>query len=249
MGEQIRNYFATGIGQITAYLPALVSGIIILAIGYVVSRLLGGLVSRLLARARFDSFVARRLHPKAGAPGGRAASATTGSAVFWLGMLVTLSMAARALRLGTLSAGIDRILAYIPNVFVAAIIVGVAFAVANVLASFIANVSSAWLARGARVAIIALSIFMALDQLGIAQNIVLTAFAAVVGAAAVAAAIAFGVGGIDVARGWAQRWDRRGRAVAELRGEQPPFYPEPPAPHVTTPTVGPTGEDTGPRTH
>lgn len=243
MGEQIRSYFAAGIGQIVAFLPHLLSAVIILVVGYVLSRLAGSLARRLLARVRFDGYIAHRLHPRASAPG-RPASTTVGSAVFWLGMLVTLSVTTRALQLASLSAGIDRILSYVPRVIVAAVIVGVAIAVANVLADLIGGVTSTWLARGARLAIIALSVFMALDELGIARNIVMTAFAAVVGAAAVAAAVAFGIGNIDFARDFTRRLERRGeRATAERESPTAtPYYraeesgarvpPEGPGPHA-----------------
>jgi hypothetical protein len=203
------NYFNSVLGQVVGFLPNLVSGIVILVVGYLVSRLLGGLASRLSRRAGLDRFVSHRLRPGAAAPR-RSASSAVGAAVFWVGVLVTLSLASRSLGLTTLSAGLDQILGYVPRVIVAALIVGVAIAVANVLADLSSNMTSPWVGRGIRVAVIALSVFMALDQLGIARNIVTTAFIAVVGAAAVAAAIAFGIGSIDVARNYSQRFARRG---------------------------------------
>lgn len=251
MGEQIRNFFASGIGQVVAFLPNLLSAAIILAVGYLLSRLVGNLTYRLLGRAGFDSFVARRLHPRASAPG-RSASRTVGSAVFWLGMLVTLSLTTRSLQLASLSAGLDNILGYVPRVIIAAIIVGVAIAVANVLADLIGDVTSSWVARGARVAVIALSVFMALDQLGIARNIVMTTFSAVVGAAAVAAAIAFGVGNIGFARDYTRRLEHR-RSQREgpgggERARSSEYAPEP-GPHVPATPVQRHPSDTGPRTH
>jgi hypothetical protein len=208
MLEQMRNHFATGIGQIVAFVPNLLSALIVLLVGYVVSRVLGSVVGKLLGRARFDGFVARHLHPPAGGTG-LSPSRTAGMAVFWLGMLVTFSQAAEALRLAALSAGINRILGYVPRVIVAALIVAIAVPVARVLSGLVANVSSPWLAKGVRVAVIALSVFMALDELGVARNIVTAGFIAVVASAAAAAAIAFGVGGIDVARDLARQWSGR----------------------------------------
>lgn len=242
MLEQLRSHFATGIGQIIAYLPNLVSAIIVLLVGYLVSRVLGSVVAKLLGRARFDGFVARHLRPPAGGTG-RSASRTAGRAVFWLGMLVTFSLAAQALRLAALSAGINRIIGYVPRVIVAALIVAIAIPVARVLSGLVANVSSPWLAKGVRVAVIALSVFMALDELGVARNIVNAGFIALVASAAVAAAIAFGVGGIDVARDYARQWRRRtawGRMAENASDEFPteprvtrsprPYSPEPPEP-------------------
>ncbi len=208
MTGQLRDYFSTGVGQLVGFLPSLVSGILILVVGYLVSRLLGAVATRLLQRAGLDSFVSRRLRPGA-ATQRRSASRAAGLAVFWIGILATLSLASQALGLATLSAGLNQILGYVPRVLVAALIVGVAIAVANVLGDLLSDMTSAWVGRGARVAVIALSVFMALDQLGIAPNIVTATFIALVGAAAVAAAIAFGVGSIDVARRYSNRWARR----------------------------------------
>lgn len=234
--EQIRNYFSSGLGQVVGFLPNLLSGIVILAVGYLVSRLLGGLASRLFQRAGLDRFVSHRLRRGAAAPR-RSASSAAGLAVFWIGMLATLSFAAQSLGLATLSAGLNQILGYVPRVIVAAVIVGVAIAVANVLADLVSNMTSAWVGRGIRVAVIALSVFMALDQLGIAPNIVTAAFVAIVGAAAVAAAIAFGVGGIDVARSYTRRF--AGRGAGERLGKEtgvPRYTGEPP---VTRPGAPP----------
>jgi hypothetical protein len=245
MGEQLGNYFSSGVGQVLDYLPALLSGVVILVVGYFVSRLLGNVATRLFHRAGLDRFVMRRLRPGTAAPR-RSASGAAGAAVFWIGILATLSLAAQALGLATLAGGLNQILAYVPRVLVAALIVGVAIAVANVLADLTSNVTSAWVGRGIRVAVITLSVFMALDQLGIARNIVTVAFIAVVGAAAVAAAIAFGVGSIDVARGYSQRLARRGFGE-RFRGETGvPRYPG--EPYATKPGAPPP-ESPSPHRH
>ncbi|MGC4117113.1 MAG: hypothetical protein QM765_21640 [Myxococcales bacterium] len=213
MLERIRDQFATGIGQITAYLPNLLSGAVILLVGYLVSRGLASVVLKLLGRAGIDRFVARHLDTaRAGAQPSRSASKTTSSAVFWLGMLVTFSLTAQALRLAGLSSGINGILGYVPRVIVAALIVGVAIPVARVLAEYVRGAGNEWFAKGVRVVVIALAAFMALDQLGVASNIVNAGFIAAVAAAAAALAIAFGVGSIDVVREYAQQ--RRGAGAA-----------------------------------
>ncbi len=254
MVEQIQGYFAEGVGAFLAYLPNLVGGIIILVLGYLIARLLGAVVRKLLAKARFDEFMSKRLHPKASQPS-RPASRTTGAAVFWLGFLLTIALAAEALLIPALAAGIYQILAFVPNLLVAAIIVGVAIAVANIIADFI---RTAWLARGARVAIIALAVFMALNQLGVAPGIVNAAFIALVGAAAVAIAIAFGVGNIELAREYTRRFERRGteevqqakhEGEAESRREkrEEPETPEAPGRPTSGPATNGGPEDKRPR--
>src|SRR4051812_6731943 len=98
MGERIRIFFADGIGRITAFLPNLVSAILILAVGYGLSRLLAVVADRVLSRAGFDRFIARRVHHRAAE---HSPSHTVGAVVFWLGMLTTLSLTANTLGLVT----------------------------------------------------------------------------------------------------------------------------------------------------
>jgi len=228
MFRQVGSYFATGLGRIAAFLPNLLSAAIVVAIGYLLSRLAGSATRRLLARTRFDDFAARRLHPRVGGPES-SASAALGSAVFWLGLLITASIAANSLGLTTLSVGISRILSYLPNLIVAAVIVAAGVVVSRVLAGIVGTSAGALSARAAQVAVMVFAGFMALDQLGVARNIVMTTFVAFVGAAAVAGAIAFGIGNIPTAREYSQRWAAR-RAQEKRMVEVTRPTPPPPAP-------------------
>ena len=207
MGERISSYFADGMGRIVGYLPHLLSAVLILAIGWGVAALLRLATRRLLHGARFDGFVERRVHRKATAKG--SPSAGVGTIVFWITMLAVFTMASRALELDTLSAGLSRILRYIPHVLVACVIVAVGAAVARLLAELVADVSNRTVANIARGAVIGLAIFMALDELQVAHGIVLTTFTLLLGAAAVAAAIAFGFGNRQLAGHYTRRWMRR----------------------------------------
>jgi signal transduction histidine kinase len=206
MREQIRDYLAGAIGRITAFLPNLLSAIAIAVVGYLLSRLAGTLVTRVLGRAGFDHFAARHFRTNTTK---RTASSIAGSAVFWLGILITASLAAESLGLLALSAGINRILGFVPNVLIAAVIVGIAVPVGRLVGGFISGLASPSLGRAANVAVVVFAVFMALDQIGISRTIVTTTFTALLGAAAVAAAIAFGVGSIPLARDYAHRWARR----------------------------------------
>lgn len=232
MGARISSYFADGVGRIVAFLPHLVSAVIILAVGYGVAVLLRMLTRRLLHGAGFDRFVERRVHPKVASKGSPSAGA--GGVVFWIVMLAAFTMASRALGLDTLTAGLSRILGYVPRVLVACAIVVIGAAVGRLLGSLVADVSNRSVAGVARGAVIALAIFMALDELQVARGIVLTAFTLLLGAAAVAAAIAFGVGNRDLAAQYTRRWTRKLEAEspeATLEApleEPPPVEPLPP---------------------
>jgi hypothetical protein len=73
-------------------------------------------------------------------------------------------------------------------------------------------------ARLAKVAVITLAVFMALDQLQIADEIVSTAFTLLLGALALAAGLAFGLGNRDLAGEYTRRWVEAGaRKAREVR--------------------------------
>ena len=228
MGEQMRSYFGSGIGRVTGFLPNLLAAAVIAVVGYGLSRLAGSLCRRLVARVGFDGWAARHLHARAG-ESKRPASAVLGSVAFGVGLLITAALTADALQLRGLGAGLNRIVAFIPNVLAAGIILGVAVAVGNLLASLIGTVTSPTLAKAAKVSVIVLAVFMALDQLGVSHGVVLTMFTAFVGAIAIAAAVAFGVGNIGLARDFTQRLSERGRAKVEAarEGEAPVRVVEP----------------------
>jgi hypothetical protein len=157
-----------------------------------------------------------------------------GRIVFWLLSLVTVGVAVDALHLAWLSAGVARILAYIPNLLAAGAIVAVAYVVGNFVYTRATAREDAprTFARLARGAIYVLAGFMALQQLGIATAIVTTAFTVALAGMAIAAALAFGLGNRDLAGRVTREWyERRGpqyrgyeptRTGAEERRSEPP---------------------------
>ena len=92
--------------------------------------------------------------------------------------------------------------------------------------------NSAILATVARFAILLLALTMALRQMGIAEDIITLAFGLLLGSAAVAAAIAFGWGGRDIAKRQLQKLESNLQEAADNE----PLPPTPPAP-PTTPTM------------
>jgi hypothetical protein len=109
--------------------------------------------------------------------------------------------------------------------------VAVAVGLGNLASSLLANFSVAWFSKAARAAILVLGAFMALDEIGVARNIVTLAFALVLGSCAVALAIAFGIGGRDTAKRYLERWSQE---AEQQVGQQPrggfPQYREPQPP-------------------
>lgn len=124
-------------------------------------------------------------------------------------MLFAAVAAAEVLQFEQLTAIVNGILAVSAQVLVGVIIFGVGLYLANLAFSLIAGSGGRQariLAQAARIAIIAFVSAMALQQMGIATNIVSLAFGLLLGAIAVAIAIAFGLGGREVAAEQLREW-------------------------------------------
>jgi len=153
-----------------------------------------------------------------------------GTIVYAYLMVVLWLVIFRVLKIVTLEDLLERLLAWIPIVFLAGIIILVAAAVANWVAEFVRPFATEngvpWLTAVTRIAIIVFGVLFALDLLNIdfAEDVVkIITFA--VGAAL---AIAFGIGGIDTARQW---WAKYG-APGKVGGDSSPSH---------TPTQGSGG--------
>lgn len=124
-------------------------------------------------------------------------------------MLFAAVAAAEVLQFQQLTAIVNGILAVSARVLVGIIVFGVGLYLANLAFNLIAGSGGRQariLAQAARIAIIALVSAMALQQMGIATNIVALAFGLLLGAIAVALAIAFGLGGREVAAEQLREW-------------------------------------------
>jgi hypothetical protein len=110
--------------------------------------------------------------------------------------------------------------------------------------------NAALLGRIAEIAIVAFAVVMAVNQIGIAANLVNTLFIGVVGAFALAFGLAFGLGGRDVAAQLTQRWYEQSQAAAaRVRGEVEPHLDRLPGQRPRRPreVFGARGESIGNR--
>lgn len=194
------------LGRIINFVPNLIGALLILLIGYWISTMIAKVVTRSLRRLHFD----RAVHTSAiGNTASRMIenpSRLAGTVTFWLLFLGVISLAVSALDLSLLNQLLSVIYAYIPNVIAAVLIFLVAGAVSTAAVGFVQQV----MGRTAMAKIIAtvipavtmsLAVFMILNQLGIARDIVNILFTAIVGSVALGLALAFGLGGRDIARG------------------------------------------------
>src|ERR671929_1833712 len=191
------------IGVFLSYIPQLIGAIIILIVGYIVAKILQAVVSRVLKAVGFDRWMEKGgIKQFLDRAQTRQTPATVlGKLVFWFVFIIAIVMAADALGIPQVSAVLGQLIAYIPNVIAAVLILILAALLANFLASVVRGATgSDLLSNIARYAIIVYAVFAALTQLGIAVQLTAPTFLIILGAAALAAAIAFGFGAQGVAR-------------------------------------------------
>ncbi len=188
------------------FLPNLLGFLLILLIGYIVARVVAGVVGKLLERVGID----QRLHQSSAnryvdavLPG---ASAANGIArvVFWLIFIFFITTAIGALGIPAATGFMNDVLAYLPNVIVAIVIFIVAAllsgAIAGAVARFMGDTPTGKVVGAVAPAVImTIAFFMILEQLQIAPEIVRIAFTAIMFALALGLALAFGLGGRDIA--------------------------------------------------
>ncbi len=201
----------TAWSHIAVFVPKFIGFLIILVIGYFVAKLLARLLNAVLERVGFDGWVERGGVKQALARSRYDASDILAKIVFWAVMLFVLQLAFGVFGPNPISDIIHGIIAFLPNIFVAILILVIAGAigraVAELIESTLGGVSGGTvLARVAGVAILAVGVFAALDQLHIARPIVDGLFYALLALVVGAGVIAIGVGGIPTMRRYWERW-------------------------------------------
>jgi small-conductance mechanosensitive channel len=204
------------LGTFLEYIPQLIGAIIILLIGYIVARILQAVVARLLQAIGFDRWMEhggiKQFFDRAQT---RETPATVlGRLVFWLVFIIAITMAADALGIRQVSAVLGQLIAYIPSIIAAILILVLAALLANFLSGIVRGATgSELLSNVARYAIIIYAAFAAITELGIAVQLTAPTFLIILGAVALAAAIAFGFGAQGVARDIVEKaYERRDEA-------------------------------------
>ncbi|HXH04936.1 MAG TPA: hypothetical protein VNI82_00735 [Candidatus Nitrosotenuis sp.] len=212
--------FENGLARMFDYLPQLLGALLLLVVGYIVAKILMSLVRKALQRMRFD----RALHTS---PAGNVISRLVesparfvGRIVFWLVFLGFVSLAVSALNLPALNNLIGAIYSYLPHVFAAVVIFLVASTVSGAAVALVQRVmGKTALAKLISTVIPALTmsvaVFMILNELMIAEEIVTITYTALIGAVALGLALAFGLGGREVAARLLEQAYQSGRQNAD----------------------------------
>jgi small-conductance mechanosensitive channel len=214
----IGDSFQNATDSFFAFLPNLLGFLIILLIGFVVAKLVAAVVRKVLEKVGVD----RRLHESDASsyvdrvmPG---ASPSNGiaRAVFWLIFIFAIFSAIGALGVPALTGFMSAVLAYLPNIIVAILIFVVAALIAGGVGAGVAKVlgdtpTGKVVSTVVPAIVMVIAMFMILEQLQIAPEIVRIAFAATMGALALGLALAFGLGGRSVAERMLEDAYRKGQ--------------------------------------
>lgn len=203
---QISESIQQGFDKFFAFLPNLVGFLVILVIGYFVAKIVKTAVAKALEKVGLD----KTLHEsEAGqyaekvSPGSKP-SRLIGAIGFWLVFVFVLSAAIGALGIPAVTTFMNQVLAYLPNVIAAVVIFVLAGAVAGLVGGIVhktmGDTATGKLLRAAVPGLVmVIAVFMILNQLHIAEEIVSITYAALLGSLALGMALAFGLGGRDVA--------------------------------------------------
>jgi hypothetical protein len=195
-----------GLDNVFSFLPKLVGFLLILFIGWVIAKVVKGLLTKGLQKLGLD----KALHSgSAGQYVNKVAPDTSpsrliGSIAYWFIFLGAVAIAVSQLGIAALDNFVASIGAYLPNVIAAVLIFVVAGAVAAAVGGLVARTmgdtpTGKVVGSIVPVLVMAIATFMILNQLQIATEIVTITYAALIGGVFLAMALAFGLGGREVA--------------------------------------------------
>ena len=215
---EIGDSLQRGLDELVAFLPRLVGFLIILLIGWLIARAVKALVTKGLQSIGTDRALSSGSagpHVARVMPDARP-SELIGTIAFWFLFLGALAIAVSQLGIAALDNFLQSIVAYLPNVVVAILIFVVAGAIAAAVSALISRTlgdtaTGRIAGAAAPVLIMGIATFMILDQLNIAPAIVEITYIALLGSVALGMAIAFGLGGREVAARLLEDAYREGR--------------------------------------
>lgn len=200
--EAITSPAANMLNTFLTAIPAVFGAALVLALAYVVGRLVAGLVTNLLAGLGFNTVLVRLGVSRTPEAGQRSPAEIVGWLVLVGVMLFAVIEALQLLGFTVLAQMVANFTAFAGQIILGLIIFALGLYIANLAAQAIHESEvnqSGLLAMAARIAILVLAGAMALRQMGLANEIINLAFGLLLGAIAVAVALAFGLGGRDIA--------------------------------------------------
>jgi hypothetical protein len=213
--ETLMASFRDAFTMIVSAIPRILGFIIIVAIGWFISTLLARGVMGLLRAIRFDELMQKsgigdfmaKMHT------GTDSAGIIAALVKWLVRIVVLLVGFDVLGLPAVSDVMRQLLLWLPNLVVAIFVLFIGGIAARTLGNIVRGATAEanfanpeTLANVTRTTVWAFAIVVAINQLGIATNLINTLFTGFVGALAIALGLAFGLGGRDLASRTLENW-------------------------------------------
>lgn len=208
------------IERLLTFLPDIMTAILVLAAGIVLGFMLKSLFLRFFHAIKIDKLSERSGAVEMMKKGGvkEPVSAILARLIGWLTVISFVILSLRSLNIPAVERILERFILYLPNLFVAGIIVFLGYFLSNFLgrAALIAAVNAGFklsglMARSVKLTIFMLTATMALEQLGIGRETIIIAFAVIFGGVVFALSLAFGLGGRDIAKDFLEK---------KIRGEE-----------------------------
>jgi hypothetical protein len=191
------------LSQISQFLVNILLVLIILIIGWLISKVIRTLVTKGLKMVRLDELADRieldSLLEKGGIT--YSLSELVGAVFYWLGLLVSFMVAINAVGLTIAAELLNKVLLYIPNVIAAMFILVLAMFVATLLKNIVLTAANnaglsqgTFLSKVVEVIVVVFAILIALEQLGIGVKVTEITLSIILGSAGLGLALAFGLG-------------------------------------------------------
>lgn len=181
---------------IFAFIPNILASLVIIIIGCMIARFSGNIVENLIASAGFDAKLSERLEEK-----GKTfiLSKVIGTTVHIVMVIFFIVESLGVLHLDVLTGIGNAVISYMPYVLASALILLICYICDGLAQKALSKNNHTVLALICKAVIYTIGIFMVLNELGIAKELVNTAFILIIAALATAFAISFGIGGRDFA--------------------------------------------------
>ncbi len=234
--------------DVVTFAPKLLGFFIILLIGFLVAKVLSKVVDALLERVGFNGLVERGSLKTAFERSNTNPSDVIGVVVFWLVFLIALQLAFGIWGPNPISDLLEGIIGYLPNIIVAVIILVITAVLARVITDVLTPTlgsvqGGSVIAKVAGIAVLVVGVFAALSQLEIAPAIVNGLFYALLIAIVGSVVVAFGGGGIPVAREYLSRWSSQAKVTArDIRDNADPDAGKEQADAMRASVVNPEGD-------
>ncbi len=223
----ITSSFQEAVNSVFNYLPKILAFLVILVIGYIIAKIVKGVLNKLLEKVGIDRRLTQgraRNAVSRMSPDGKP-SHLVGVVAFWVIFVYALSAAIGALQIPALTNFMNQVLGYLPNVFAALLILLVAAGLAGVVVAAVQKTvgdtpTGKIVETVVPTIIMAIAVFMILTQLHIAPSIVIITYAALLGTLGLAAGLAFGLGGREVAgQLWSNAYQKGQQQTEQVKAD------------------------------